>query len=357
MKQRFPKLLVMLALLIAMAGAVNLSSCSGDDDDDATPANKAALTAAIAAADELLETTEEGTNDGQFPTAARTALQGAITAAEAVIDNTAATQTQVDAATNSLNAAMDAYDAAIVAPIAEADLIAHYTFNEGTGMTAADISANALNGTLKTGPAAWGAGVPDWAADRNGDADKALMFDDGANVEIPYNTKLNPEQMTIALWVNPAEIRESNRFLGLQSWVAYKFQLQATNRPFFTVHTSDDAYHDRDAEVELPLNEWHHIAVTFGGGNTIFYIDGEAVKTWENTPGTGKSIAGTPYNLVIGQDFPTDQYAPTPDNFEEDQKIPLEWGGYFHGLLDEVRMYKTVLTASQVQSIYDREKP
>lgn len=356
MEKLIPKSMLVLLLMFAFAGMVNLSSCS-DDDDEKEPVVTTALQAAIDDAEELLATTEEGNNDGEYPTAARTALQNAINAAQAVVDNPASTQAQVDAAVNSLNAAMDTYEAAVVTPIAEADLIAHFTFNEGSGTTAGDMSANGFDGTFKTGPAAWGAGVPEWSEDRNGDAGKAIFFDDGANIEIPYNTKLNPEQMTISLWINPSEIRESNRFLGLQSWVAYKFQLQSTNRPFMTIHTSDDAYHDRDAEVELPLNEWHHIAVTFGGGNMIFYIDGEAVKTWENTPGTAKSIADDPYNLVIGQDFPTDQYAPTPDNFETDHKIPLEWGGYFHGYLDELRMYKSVLSASQIQSIYDREKP
>ena len=89
----------------------------------------------------------------------------------------------------------------------------------------------------------------------------------------------------------------------------------------------------------------------------IFYIDGVAVKTWENTPGDAKSISGAPYNLVIGQDFPTDQYAATEANYDVDKKIPLAWGGYFRGLLDEVRIYKTVLTATQVESIFNREKP
>jgi hypothetical protein len=184
----------------------------------------------------------------------------------------------------------------------------------------------------------------------------ALHFDEGANIEIPYNSGLNPSQMTVALWVNADVINENNRFLGLHSWIGYKFQLQSTNRPFFTVH-ADEGTWDRDAEVELPINEWHHIAVTFGGGNMVFYIDGVAVKTWDNTPGEAMSISDDPYNLVIGQDFPTDQYAATADNFDTDHKIPLAWGGYFRGLLDEVRIYNTVLTATQIQTVYNREKP
>jgi hypothetical protein len=355
MKKMIPKSILFILMLFAFAGLVNLSSCD-DDDDGNDAANTAALETAIADAVDLLASTTEGNNDGEYPTTARATLQAAITAAQSVVDNPASTQAQVDAALNSLNAAMTTYEESVVTPIAESDLIAHYNFNEGTGTTATDMSANGFDGTFKTGPADWGAGVPEWAEDRNGDAGKAILFNEGANIEIPYNTQLNPEQMTISLWINAAEVRENNRFLGLHSWLAYKYQLQSTNRPFFTVNTTEGIW-DRDAEVALPLNEWHHIAVTFGGGNTIFYIDGTAVKAFENTPGTAASISGAPYNLVIGQDFPTDQYAPTDANFETDHKIPLAWGGYFHGLLDEIRMYKTVLSSTQIQSIYDREKP
>jgi hypothetical protein len=355
MKSLFRKPIVFLLVIFCISGLVMLNSCS--DDDDAEPVVTTALQSAIDDAEELLATTVEGNNDGQYPTAARTALQTAITAATAVVDNTASTQAQVDAAVVSLGQAVTTYEAAVITPIAEADLVANWTFNEGTGTTANDISANGFDGTFKTGPAAWGAGFPTWVADRNGDAGQAIHVNNGGNVEIPYNTKLNPATMTVSLWIKADEINANNRFLGLQSWIGYKFQLQDINRPFFTVHSNDDKYYDRDAAVALPINEWHHIAVTFGGGNMVFYIDGTAVKTWEDTPGTAMSISGTPYNLVIGQDFPTDQYAATATNFDIDHKIPLDWGGYFRGSLDELRLYKTALTASQIQSIYDREKP
>jgi hypothetical protein len=343
-------------ILVTVCLSVFGISCS-DDDDDTPPAVKTELIAAIEEAELVLEETTEGTLDGQFPVGSKATVETAITAAEAIVANTSVTQTQVDNAVTSLETVVEEYLDKEITPIAEADLIAHWTFNEGTGTTANDNSANAFDGTLKAGPAGWGAGFPVWTTDRYGDASSALAFDDGANVEIPYNTKLNPAQMTIALWINAAEINADNRFLGLHSWIGYKFQLQSTNRPFMTVHSKDDAYFDRDAETELGLNTWYHIAVTFGGGKMIFYINGVAAKTWENTPGEAMSIASAPYNLVIGQDFPTDKYAATDANYETDKIIPLAWGGYFRGKLDELRMYKTVLTASQIQSIYDREKP
>lgn len=358
MKKLFQRqILFMLALLLA--GGLGFSACSDDDNgDDPVVVDKAALVSAIEAAQARLDETVEGNNDGEYPAEARTELQNAITAAQAVNSSNTVTQDQVNNAVVSLNQAVTAYNEAVIAPIAEEDLIGYWTFNEGTGTTAADNSANGFDGEFMAGPDAWGAGTPEWTADRHGEAGKAIYFNQGANIEVPYNTKLNPSEISIALWVNPEEINANNRFIGLHSWIGYKFQLQEANKPFFTVHTEDDQYHDRDAEVNgLPINEWHHIAVTFGGGNMVFYIDGTEVKRWENTPGEAMSIAGAPYNLVFGQDFPTDQYAATTDNFQNDQKIPLDWGGYFRGSMDEIRMYQTVLTPSQIQSIYDREKP
>lgn len=354
MKMYFKSALQILGLVVFVG--LFITSC-GDDDPDTPPVSKTALQDAIDSAVDLLESTEEGINDGQYSAAARTALQSAITSAQSVVSSTTVTQAEVSNAVVALTAAVTTYNDAKIAPIAEADLIAHWSFDEGTGETAHDNSANEFDGAFKTGPEPWGAGFPEWAEDRNGDAGKAIHFNEGANIEIPYNTNLNPKQLSISLWINADEINAGNRFLGLQSWIAYKFQLQEANRPFLTVHTTDDVYIDKDAEVNLPINEWHHIAVTFGGGSMVFYIDGVAVKTWEDTPGEAISIADTPYNLVIGQDFPTDQYAATTTNFDVDKKIPLEWGGYFRGLLDEVRLYKTVLTATQIESIYNREKP
>jgi len=353
MKTNFKPLLLTLGWIVLVG--LFVTSCG--DDDPKTPVSTTVLQDSINVANDLLADTEEGINDGQYSAASRTDLQTAITAAEAVAANTSVTQDEVNNAIVSLHAAMNTYRDAVIAPVAEADLIGHWAFDEGSGATAHDNSANEFNGTFKTGPTGWGAGFPEWANDRNGDAGKAIHFDKGANIEIPYNTNLNPKQLTIALWINADKIDANNRFIGLQSWIAYKFQLQEANRPFATVHSATDQYYDRDAEVNLPINEWHHIAVTFGGGNMIFYIDGVAVKTWDNTPGDAMSISGTPYNLVFGQDFPTDQYAATDTNFDNDHKIPLAWGGYFHGLLDEVRIYKSVLTATQIESVYNREKP
>jgi hypothetical protein len=360
-KFRIPVMLFTTVMLCTIA----IVSCK-DDPDPIPPPDLTALKASITAASDMLSSTEEGKNDGQYTADSRTALQDAITAAQGVVDNTETTQEQADAAKVSLDAAVTAYQGTVITPIAADALVAHWSFDEGTGATAGDASDNEFDGTFVAGPQ-WseehGGGMPDWVADRAGTAGKAIHFgEDGGSIEIPYNTKLNPESLSISLWLNADVIDANNRFLGLHSWIGYKFQLQEANRPFLTIGHATGAY-DRDSEQNLPINEWHHVVATFGDGKMLFYVDGELIKTWEDTPNPAKSIADNPYNLVIGQDFPSDKYSlgdGTGFDVVGDPNyhvIPLAWGGHFKGSLDELRIYNVVLTESQVGSLYDREKP
>ena len=58
-------------------------------------------------------------------------------------------------------------------------------------------------------------------------------------------------------------------------------------------------------------------------------------------------------NLTIGQDLPTSKYTTASDK----DPFYLNYGGYFKGDMDEVRFYNTVLSSTQITSIYNAEKP
>lgn len=351
MKTKPFRLLMMATALFSIA---LIAACS-DDGGDEPAKNRADLLAKIEEAESLLANTEEGTIEDQYQVGSQVILQAAIDAAQEIYTNPKATQQQVNSATANLQRALDAYDDKKVAPIAAVNLVGRWKFDEGSGTTAFDDSDNKFDGTFKSGHATWGAGTPQWTTDRHGNPGKAISFDKGANIEVPYNTALNPQRISVSVWLNAREIHESNRFMGLHSWLGYKFQLQTTNRPFFSINT-DQGVREEDATVELPINNWYHVVVTFDGETLKFYIDGQWVVTWDK-PGLGKSISAKPYNLVFGQDFPTDKYAATDANFDNDQIIPLDWGGYFRGSLDEIRIYNIALTGGQVESIYNNEKP
>ncbi|MCK5168721.1 MAG: LamG domain-containing protein [Bacteroidales bacterium] len=351
LKTNYAKLLAMLFLVISIAF---VPACS-DDDDDPDPVDKTALSAKITEAENLIATTEEGTANGQYTFGSQDVLQDVIDLAKVVELNSLATQIEVDNSVVALEAAITVYEAAEIVPIAPDALIGHWAFDDGTGTTAKDYSDNGFDGTFGT-ETGFGAGVPTWATDRYGNAGKAIAFDDGAKITVPYTSAVNPAQITIALWVKAAEIRESNRFLGLQSWNGYKFQLQSANKAYFTGcidQAGSGVFLQEDTEPELDLNKWYHIAATWGSGQLIFYINGVLTRTVDGESGDLVTVTG--HDLVFG--VGSSKYAATADNYDVDKIIPLDWGGYFHGTLDEIRMYNTVLTATQITSIYDVEKP
>ena len=259
----------------------------------------------------MLATTSEGVAAGDYVHGSQAILQAAITAAQAVVANTATTQAQETAATAQLTAAIATYQAALVTPIAASNLMGQWTFDELTtaavGTSVKDYSGNSFNGTIKAGHAyfsttpglPWSgytvtSNVPTQTADRYGNANKALHFTAGANVEIPYNTKLNPQQITISLWAkadtlpgDPNKYWANNYMISMNRWNTYKFQIQDTPRAFFTAHvsgvntppvgnSSDSTIYDRDMNAGKisPLNKWHHYVVSFGGGHEVFYVDG-----------------------------------------------------------------------------------
>jgi hypothetical protein len=346
--KKFKWLQVLMITLIA-GSLITLNSCKDDDDD--VKVDKTELATKIQVAEGLIESTEEGTAEGQYMPGSKADLQTVIDVAKVVYEDANATQTEVDNTVIALQAAIDVYNSRVVEAIAPEALVGHWTFDDATGTTLTDFSGNSFHGTLMSGADTWGGGLPAWTTDRYGNEGKALSFDQGAYVKIPNNPALCPQNISIALWVNAAEILENNRFIGMHSWNGYKFQLQSVNKAFFTIATSDGIY-DRDTDPPLEINTWYHVTVTFGVGNMVFYVNGTETQVWDNTPGTAVS---RPNDLVFGRD--SDEYAADDSNYGEDLIIPLAWGGFFHGKMDEVRMYNTVLTAAQVQSIYNLEKP
>ncbi|MBP1964409.1 glycoside hydrolase family 3 N-terminal domain-containing protein [Paenibacillus aceris] len=77
--------------------------------------DKAALSAAIADAQSKYDAATEGSNPGQYPSGSKAALQAAITAATTVLNNTGATQANVNQAVTDLNAAIQTFTSSVIA--------------------------------------------------------------------------------------------------------------------------------------------------------------------------------------------------------------------------------------------------
>lgn len=340
-------------LAVLFGGLFLTASCSKSSEDEAVVVNKSNLTALNTSTQTMLDASLEGSADGQYILGSKATLQTTLDVSKALATRTTATQLEVDNMIVQLNQAIALFETKKVTPIDAANLVGQWTFDEGTGTTVKDYSTTNATGTFGASVLGTGTAVPTWTTDRYGNSNKAIAFDNGAKITVPYNAKLNPAKMSISLWINAAEKNDNNRFMGLHAWNGYKFQLQGDNKPFFTGATVTDGIYDRDdAEGILELNKWYHITVTFGDSHNIFYINGTKVKDWDNTPGTLVAVTG--HDLTFG--VCSSKYAATPANYDNDKIIPAEWGGYFRGSLDDIRMYKSVLTEAQVKAIYDTEK-
>jgi hypothetical protein len=346
--------LTLSSLVVVFIIAASIISSSCKKDDNSTPVNKTVLADSITAAEDLLAGATEGTAPGNYVVGSKAALQTTIDAVQVIHDNPASTQANIDAAVVNLHNAMETFRDAVIVPIAEANLIAYWAFDEGTGTTVSDLSSNGLNGTFKVGFSTIpGSGqLPLWTADRYGNANKALQFDKGGHIEVPYNSVLFPAEISISLWAKVDHVFADNYMLSQNWWEGFKLQYQSANKVFFTYKNADASYFDRDWSVNgQDTTAWHHVVVTLKEGEEDFYADGELVKSWTDVTG-GLNAPANPVAFTIGQEFPNERpgIAPADD--------PAQWAvGFFKGSLDDIAIYNVALSASQVKGIFDMQKP
>ncbi len=211
----------------------------------------------------------------------------------------------------------------------EANLLAYYKVNTGSGTTLEDSqTAGSYDGTISGGNTWITSGA-------FAETKYALNFDAiddyvdcGNGAEVQFNGSQN---FTVEAWVKPAA--------GIWGSVVSKFQHESTHEGY-----SLEMYSDRRVALlfgnnwsdwtvttstnQLTLNTWHHIAATYDGSTVKIYIDGhlEASAAWTN----GITDSGTP--LVIGARMGT-----------------TVLGTFFAGSIDEVRVWNSVRTEAQLR--------
>ena len=355
---RFLKATLIWAFLL---GVVFTSCSKKDSTPPPPPADKAALQVAVTTAQGLNDNSVEGTKPGQYEVGNKATLTAALTASKLVLADPNATQASINNTTAQLLAAIAAYQGHRINEIAAASLIGFWKMNGNAN----DSSGNGNNGVITVGHAYFGAGVLAPAADRFGRAGMAYHFDNGSNIDVPYKASLNPQQMSISLWVRQdtagRTINPKNCYMvAMNRWNGYKFQTQPS-LPFFTVKAvkpaGDTTIYDRDdAGVALAVNTWRHLVVTFKSGFMSFYINGDLVKTWDATtpnpvPGNALTLPN-PIDLVIGQDLPTNKYVTVDDGTG---RFFVNYGGFWKGDMDDVMFYNIALDGPQVKSIFTNQ--
>jgi Leucine-rich repeat (LRR) protein len=207
-------------------------------------------------------------------------------------------------------------------------LVAHYPLNEAQGTSIADASGNGHNGTLTGSGAQWVDGPVGFG--------KALRFPGNKAPGPLVNTgKWDPSagtnKLSVTVWIKwegPTAYYQG--IVGKRDgWSAtdtcWALSLdQANGNIGFSRY---DCWPWFGTNIPT-VNQWQHVAVTFDGATAILYVAGREVGR-----SNGFSFGPKRNASVVFGDVDPVGYNP------------------FHGAIDEVQIYDTVLTASQIQAL------
>ena len=163
---------------------------------------------------------------------------------------------------------------------AQAALVGYWNFNDGSGLTAADFTANANDGTLFGNP------VPTWVAGHTGSVgDYALNFQFGnaPRVTVPGSASFATitTNFTLATWAfERSSSNYGHIFVTTTDHANRNILLQTDNGgdQAYVWSTTNGAW-QQPLGWQIPDGAWHHIALTYDGTNLRSYLDGNLQNT------------------------------------------------------------------------------
>jgi len=222
-------------------------------------------------------------------------------------------------------------------------LVLNLTFNEGEGDTAYDSSGDAThqnNGTLRNGPT--------WTTGKLG---AALQFDDIddyiAIQDLHYDTAGEIAAITVCAWFKTSYVGGKNNswaFVDFDRSEYFNFYIRGDDGTLGFSTCDADGIDDFYGGSILNDGEWHFGCAVYDGTDKILYVDGEEDARKSNPHGGDSLGSGvTRYGFVgDGSEAP---------NFDGSRN-----GRYYNGLIDEVRIYDSALSADQISALYDETK-
>ena len=199
--------------------------------------------------------------------------------------------------------------------------VANYSF---TG-NANDLSVNGNTATVH------GATL---AQDRFGMANNAFNFDGTQSfLQAPNNAALNSDFTTVAFWVKVNALPTSGEVypLSFGGWQErWKISLPDHGKLVWTTNNSS-GISDMDAGGgnELVAGTWTHVVFVHDGTKDLIYMNGAqaAEKAVSGTMNSTTKPLGIGYN-------------------------PVDGGNFLNGVLDEVQIYATALSAGEIAALY-----
>lgn len=185
----------------------------------------------------------------------------------------------------------------------------------------------------------WGTndGVDNTSAGYTTDAasgDYAKQFDGNDWIDLG-SANLNPKQMSIAFYVKFSDLSDTRRQVSRWTDPSFAYTTLWTGSEYrFAINTqSGNQYNTDDTSFTPSTGTWYHMTFTFDGDAARIYIDGS--ETVENTSPSSESIVQDDNGTAIGRDA-------------------AGQGSQYHaGDMDDVRLYKKGLTATEVSNLFN----
>ncbi len=204
-----------------------------------------------------------------------------------------------------------------------ADLAAHWSLDDGSGTVANDFTGNGNNGTV--------GGKANWVVGKIGGA---LDFD-GTSTYIDMNNEVVRGTWSLTMWLKPRDIPYTSGYYAVMhtdAWGAGAMHLHLRANTSL-LNADFNSGPDVTSTTVLLADEWYHAVVTVtdeGAGGSKMYING--VLEAQGTGGSGGDYLG-----------------------------PLNFGAwtntqrYYHGIMDDIRIYNHVLSDVEVLSAMEGE--
>jgi hypothetical protein len=199
-----------------------------------------------------------------------------------------------------------------------ADLVASYYFRG----TADDASGNGHDGSISGAT---------WSPDRNGDADRALLFDGNDYVLVGDHGDLRFNQnLTITAWIRETARGSYAKVLSRRSGSYFYFLGVDNGKPYGGIGNGS-SYTVTRKSIDMPLDQWHFIALVYDSSANSMHIYYDGI--YDERVVTRSLPLMTGVDLSIGADFEGTN-------------------NWFEGLIDSVAIYDLALTSEEIRASY-----
>ncbi len=195
-------------------------------------------------------------------------------------------------------------------------LVGAWNFDEGTDSTVADCSGNGIDGTISG--ALWVSGKLDMGLSFDGEDDY---------VTIPHDDSLNiTDEITVEAWIYPNEVEENYVIVGKHTSTSWELGISGGSVCLNVIEGGVQYNRLIGGEAEVTQDAWNHVVWTYNsstGINKVYVngVEGQSVTT--------SGLLGTDdAPIYVGR-----RYYNTLN---------------FDGLIDEVKIYKRALSATEV---------